>query len=766
MKKHLFFALMCVFVLFSTLKAQEIVTIGGGEEVEGNFPFNDSYSYSLSQQIYTADELTEVGSPAAITNIAFKSATELSNNTVVTVFMQNTDKSSFEDETDWYAISQGDKVFEGTFSTTGLDKWCGIELDIPFLYTGGNILLSICTNIIDYSPEEVQDELYVYPSTTSDIVSLYARVSEKINPYDLLEDFTGSVGNTKNQIQLTVSTKQGIVSNLESINLGDIALGKYWSEKEKAQAFVTVASENSTITNVVSDNPFFVLPSEIDYSGKAVKFTVTYDGEAEAGEKSGNLTITDGEGATAVIPMTAKAYTLATPDVFEHAQEVTFTENTYTDTPDFATLHDDYVLPNEALESNAPDAVYAIELEKSGLLLVDVKGEKSKYALYTEDFYKEGGPKADNAFSGEETIISTTFLYDFEDNSLNDFILINYDEFESYNWKIEGNNSNRYLTSYSYIYLGGNPQYINNADERIMTKKTHTITPNSVLTFYITKGHDDFEEVIVEITKDGENFIELETVKYHDYTSDWLLCRIDFNEKFTALGLEYGDYQIVLHHKLQGVGQLVVDNFRLTERTTIVPSGKYYLVAAAEEEFTVNISIGDIPQEPVAPAVPEVTATANSMSSITLTWNAVANATSYNIYQGTEKLANVTETSFTIDGLDAESYYCYTVTAVNDNSESDYSEEACATTLSDGITELECSINIYPNPVENELFLATEVRVEEVSIYDIYGRKTTDYRLRTTGFIHSVNVAELEAGVYFVNIKTDNGEIIKRFIKK
>ena len=82
-----------------------------------------------------------------------------------------------------------------------------------------------------------------------------------------------------------------------------------------------------------------------------------------------------------------------------------------------------------------------------------------------------------------------------------------------------------------------------------------------------------------------------------------------------------------------------------------------------------------------------------------------------------------------------------------------------------GIDDLSSSINIYPNPVDNELFLATEVRVEEIAIYDVYGRTTTVYGLQTTDFVHSIDVADLEAGVYFVNIKTENGNIVKRFVK-
>ena len=159
-------------------------------------------------------------------------------------------------------------------------------------------------------------------------------------------------------------------------------------------------------------------------------------------------------------------------------------------------------------------------------------------------------------------------------------------------------------------------------------------------------------------------------------------------------------------------------------------------------------------------------AEATSISEINLTWDTVENALSYNVYQGAELLANVTETTLTVDNLEPNTEYCFSVAAVRNETESDKSEEACAKTFGDGIEELASSINIYPNPVDNELFLATELRVEEIAIYDVYGRTTTVYGLQTTDFVHSIDVADLEAGVYFVNIKTENGNIVKRFVKK
>ena len=82
------------------------------------------------------------------------------------------------------------------------------------------------------------------------------------------------------------------------------------------------------------------------------------------------------------------------------------------------------------------------------------------------------------------------------------------------------------------------------------------------------------------------------------------------------------------------------------------------------------------------PAAPIVTATADSESAITLTWDDVYGALSYKIYQDTKVIASgITKTTYTVTGLDAETEYCFYMTAVNETGASANSETACATTL-------------------------------------------------------------------------------------
>ena len=100
------------------------------------------------------------------------------------------------------------------------------------------------------------------------------------------------------------------------------------------------------------------------------------------------------------------------------------------------------------------------------------------------------------------------------------------------------------------------------------------------------------------------------------------------------------------------------------------------------------------------------------------------------------------------------------------DSESDPSEEDCETTSTDGVEEMSSSFNIYPNPVGDELFITTEMNVTEVAIYDIYGRQAMSQQVNKSTSQQVVNVADLDAGVYFVKVVTSEGDLVKRFVKE
>jgi hypothetical protein len=162
---------------------------------------------------------------------------------------------------------------------------------------------------------------------------------------------------------------------------------------------------------------------------------------------------------------------------------------------------------------------------------------------------------------------------------------------------------------------------------------------------------------------------------------EWATVEVELGTLLASAGLEYGEYHIALHHEEVYHMYIMVDNLALTSSNVSkisYPAGKYYLVAAAEDEFTVNVNVEKLP---TAPEAPVVAATALNDTEIALTWEAVEDALSYNIYSADTLVANVTELTYTVTKLAAETEYSFVVKAVNEVGESEASNVATATTL-------------------------------------------------------------------------------------
>ena len=84
---------------------------------------------------------------------------------------------------------------------------------------------------------------------------------------------------------------------------------------------------------------------------------------------------------------------------------------------------------------------------------------------------------------------------------------------------------------------------------------------------------------------------------------------------------------------------------------------------------------------------------------------------------------------------------------------------------SEGVEEHAASFNIYPNPVNDKLYIETQTLTLTltVKIYDVYGRQQSMVNGQQSTVI---DVTDLNSGVYFVKVVTENGETVKRFIKK
>ena len=146
MKRLFLFAMMCLFGLFGSLNAQTVDLVIGeeGTTSNANIPFYTYYNYSISQQIYTAEEMWGL-SESTISTIGFKQFDSSVRTRNIAIYLLNTDRTSFTYYgSDWEPVTEADLVFSGQVTTPGVaGAWMDIELQTPFHYTGGNVLVCV-----------------------------------------------------------------------------------------------------------------------------------------------------------------------------------------------------------------------------------------------------------------------------------------------------------------------------------------------------------------------------------------------------------------------------------------------------------------------------------------------------------------------------------------------------------------------------------------------------------------------------------------------
>lgn len=150
------------------------------------------------------------------------------------------------------------------------------------------------------------------------------------------------------------------------------------------------------------------------------------------------------------------------------------------------------------------------------------------------------------------------------------------------------------------------------------------------------------------------------------------------------------------------------------------------------------------------------------MHRVTLTWDAVNEAESYNVYVNGEKLAETTETTY-VTGFDNSGNYIYTITSVCNAVESEHSEPCVVSLDNASIEENNILFDIYPNPVKSKLYIETDYEINEVSIYNVAGINVLKKNKFTDNYI---NVDNLDRGLYIIKISTKNGDVVRRFVKE
>ena len=143
---------------------------------------------------------------------------------------------------------------------------------------------------------------------------------------------------------------------------------------------------------------------------------------------------------------------------------------------------------------------------------------------------------------------------------------------------------------------------------------------------------------------------------------------------------------------------------------------------------------------------------------VTMNWDAAENANQYVIYLDGEILDVTNNTSY-IKGFDEEGTHSFAVVSVCEDGESEMSEAFEFELIGESIGEYENNFEIYPNPVDDVLYIKSDNNIKEVNIYNIVGIKVATVSGQQSAI--SIDMSGFSSGVYFVEVDGKTFRVIR-----
>jgi chitodextrinase len=197
----------------------------------------------------------------------------------------------------------------------------------------------------------------------------------------------------------------------------------------------------------------------------------------------------------------------------------------------------------------------------------------------------------------------------------------------------------------------------------------------------------------------------------------------------------------------------------------------------ASSALKVTTAAGADAQAPSVPA--NLAANEISDTGVLLSWSASTDnvsTTGYDIYVDGAKVGSTSETSFIVTGLTKLTAYTIQVTAKD--AAGNTSEKSAAlkitTVAESSLSAIEFdatdAYQIYPNPFNSRVnlrFPERELMEENIEVVDITGKVILRPKLSnvSTG-LGSLDLSDLPVGIHFILIKTEEGVVYKRLIKR
>ena len=219
-RKSLLFLLLFALIAPWAAQAQQTVEIGDGTSTSNQVPIGTYYNYSITEMLYTADE---IGMAGTISSISFYYMGIAAKDLPITVYMQNVDAT---DLSTGISLADADEVFSGTLSVTTTEGWVTINLDTPFAFDGtSNLLIGFIKDYLYYFSGQS------WQGTTVSNMARYTQ-SDSAGPYTT-GTVPGSAASVRPNIQIEITPSGGPVcekpETLEATNVTENAATLTWT---------------------------------------------------------------------------------------------------------------------------------------------------------------------------------------------------------------------------------------------------------------------------------------------------------------------------------------------------------------------------------------------------------------------------------------------------------------------------------------------------------------------------------------------------------
>lgn len=145
---------------------------------------------------------------------------------------------------------------------------------------------------------------------------------------------------------------------------------------------------------------------------------------------------------------------------------------------------------------------------------------------------------------------------------------------------------------------------------------------------------------------------------------------------------------------------------------------------------------------------------------ISLTWDAIASASSYDVYRNGELIvANLTENTYSDTQMAIDANYQYAVAAHCTFGSSDMSDEITVSYYS-GVNDVSFNLSIFPNPTNDKVTVECE-GMTGIEVYSIDGKRILNIEFEGDSY----QLDGLNPGVYTLRVFKGNESVVRKVVK-